>query len=66
MIGYHPPVGQINVLLKLTGDHLGVDLHHGPLQPVAHSLAVAVVIAEYFDAITNLIGLFLFRNTGEV
>jgi hypothetical protein len=67
MVGDHPAICQINVFLKLYGDHLRIYLDDGADQPVPHSHApIILVIAIHFDLIAHVIGFALVGSAGKV
>jgi hypothetical protein len=51
----HPPIRQINIVLELDGDHLGIDLDYDPLQPIADPFVIPFVIAVNLNAISDLV-----------
>jgi hypothetical protein len=57
MVGDHPAVRQVDVVFKLNGDHFRINLNHYALEPVADALSGTVVVAEYIDVVTYLVGL---------
>ena len=60
MIRYHPPVRQIYVFLKLDGDHFVIGLYHDPGEPISGTFPFRIfMIAKYFHAIADIIGLIL-------
>jgi hypothetical protein len=54
MVGNHPTIGQIDIILELDGDHLWIDLHNYPFQPISHTLAVSLVITIDLHMVTDL------------
>ncbi len=58
MVRHHPAIRQKNIRTKLNRYHLGVYLHHNALQPTANACAGFVMVAKYFNKITNLKRLF--------
>lgn len=57
MIGDHPSIRQVNIFLKLNGDHLQVDLDNCAHEPVAYAIAILIVITQYFNVIANIVHL---------
>jgi len=66
MIGHHPAVCQIDVILELNGNHLLVHLYDRPNQPIADATAIVFMIAQHFDMIANAIDLFSIRRGSEM
>ncbi len=63
MVGYHPAIGQVNILLKLYRDHFIVRLDNNPCQPIPRPVAFVIfMIAVYFYTIANSIILALVRR----
>jgi hypothetical protein len=59
VVRHHPAIGQINVVLELDSDHLRVNLDDCAHQPIAHPVAIAIVIAKDFDLVANIVGIIL-------
>jgi len=55
MVGYHPPISQIDAVDELDSQHLGIHLDNRPNQPITNADAVPVVIAVDFYIIANFI-----------
>lgn len=53
MVRHHPAVRQVDVVLELHGDHLGIDLHDNALQPIPYTAPTAFVIAIYINMIAD-------------
>ena len=45
MVRNHPTVGQIDIFLELNSHQLWIDLHYRAQQPIAHPVAVVVMVA---------------------
>jgi hypothetical protein len=58
MIWDHPAVGQINIFLKLNGDHLRIDLDHSPDQPIVDTVATPVMVTHDLNLIADVIGFY--------
>jgi hypothetical protein len=52
--------------LELHGDHFGIDLHYRAYQPIAHAIAISIVIAENFHSISDRVGFILAWIRGEI
>ena len=67
MIGYHPAVGQINILLELDGDYFRIDLDDSAQQPIAHphALIILVITVDVYQ-ITNFVRFPLIGSACEI
>jgi hypothetical protein len=61
----HPAIGEVNVLLKLNGDHFRVHLHDGAIQPITDPIAIDIVITEHLNPIPNLKNILLIWSFSE-
>ncbi len=67
MIGYHPPVGEVHVFLKLYRQHFRIDLHNCSCKPIPYALTLLIfVIAQYINTIPHVIPLLLIRSASKI
>jgi hypothetical protein len=62
----HPPIRQVDVLLKLDGDHLGIDLNDRTIQPITHAIPLVLVIAKNLNVISNFERIVIVRRGSEI
>ena len=62
MIRHHPTIGEVNILMKLNCDHLGIDLDDHAFQPIACPFSIIVMVTINLDNIANLIIAIVIRR----
>jgi len=65
-IGHHPAISEIDVLLKLYGEHLGIDLDDCANQPIPYSIPTLIVVAVDLNLIPHLKAFFSIRSGCKV
>jgi hypothetical protein len=66
MVGDHPAIRQIDVLLELYSDHFWIHLDDGPHQPIADAIPIFIMIAVHLYMVSYLKGFVAVRRRSKV
>jgi hypothetical protein len=63
MVGDHPTIRQVDILMKLNRHHLGVNLDDHAFQPTADSFFILVImVAKHLHNIADTVVAIFFRR----